>query len=314
MTIVFFGSSEFSIPSLRQFLSSRHNVLSLVTQPDRKKGRSLKLLPTPTKILAGSHGIAVHQPEAASSPESIRHLQCLKPDIFVVVSFGQILKKELLGVPRLCSINLHASLLPRYRGAAPVNWAVINGETKTGVTVMRMNEKMDAGDIIATQELDIDEEDNALTVNERLADIGAKVLLDVIELIEKGLAIFRKQDETFATYAPKLKKEDGLIDWRKSAEEIHNRVRGLVPWPGAYTYYSGKVIKIIRTELETVPREGSVNNPGAVEEIVKGKGMTVGTGSGALMVTHLQLEGKKAFDTDAFLRGHRITKGTILGA
>src|SRR3989338_2469948 len=206
MNIVFFGSAEFSMGSLRALITSRHKVVALVTQPDRKKGRSLKLSPPPTKVLAASHGIPVYQPEDASIKESVKYLKDLKPDLFVVVSFGQILKKELLAVPRLYSINLHASLLPKYRGAAPVNWAVINGDKETGATIMRMDEGMDSGDIMAQEEIPIGEDDTSLTMSEKISERGAGLLVAAIESIEKDKTKFVKQDASRATYAPKMKK------------------------------------------------------------------------------------------------------------
>ncbi len=312
MDIVFFGSSSFSMPSLRVLLSSRHRVIALVTQPDRRKGRHLRLSPPPTKVLAASQGITVYQPEAASNPESIRYLKGLKPELFFVVSFGQILKKELLEVPRLYSINLHGSLLPKYRGAAPVNWALINGEEKTGVTVMRMSERMDAGDVMASEELAIDEEDTALTLSDRLADAGAKLLAETIDVVERGATHFERQDEALATYAPKLKKRDGLINWDEEPFKIRNLVRGLVPWPGAYAHCQGKTLKIMRAELGTLPQDAGGRLPGEVLGVVKDKGIIVKAGSGALVITHLQLEGKKVLQADAFLRGHRIRVGEVL--
>ena len=313
MNIVFFGSAEFSMGSLRALITSRHKVVALVTQPDRKKGRSLKLSPPPTKVLAASHGIPVYQPEDASIKESVKYLKDLKPDLFVVVSFGQILKKELLAVPRLYSINLHASLLPKYRGAAPVNWAVINGDKETGATIMRMDEGMDSGDIMAQEEIPIGEDDTSLTMSEKISERGAGLLVAAIESIEKDKTKFVKQDASRATYAPKMKKEDGLIDWKEDAFKIHNLTKGLLPWPGAYTRHKGKILKVLMTGVSPLPGAEGGSQPGEVMEATGEKGIIVATGHGALAITYLQLEGKKILDAASFLRGHRMEKGEILG-
>lgn len=312
MNIVFFGTSGFAIPSLREISNSRHKILALVTQPDRKRGRNLKLEPPPTKILAQTHSVPVYQPQNASGPESVNYLRNLKPDLFVVASFGQILKKEILAIPKLYSINLHASILPRYRGAAPTNWAVINGDETTGVTVIRMTEGMDEGDMILRKEAAIDKEDTNITLNEKLSEIGAGLLLEAMDLIEAGKAHFEKQDSGKATPAPKLKKRDGLIDWSEPAAKVHDRVRGLLPWPGAHTYYDGKIMKILKTEVLDSPAGQNVKN-GEIVDIVKNRGIIVHTGAGNLIIKHLQIEGKKILDADSFVRGRRISKGYIFG-
>ena len=310
MNIVFFGTSEFAIPALKALIASRHRVLALVTQPDRKRGRLLKVSPPPTKVLAETKDIPVYQPQDASSPGTIAYLEKLSADIFVVVSFGQILKKDVLSIPRLYAINLHGSLLPRYRGAAPTNWAIVNGDASTGVTVMRMDERLDEGDIILRKEIAIDAEDTNITLSEKLSDIGATALFEATGLIESGEAIFEKQDAKSATYAPKLKKEDGLIDWKEPAAKIHNKVRGLLPWPGAYTHYGKNVLKILRTEISQA-LSGGGSRHGEVIGFGEGNGIIVRTGSGSLTITHLQLEGKKPLDAAAFLRGHRIATGYL---
>jgi methionyl-tRNA formyltransferase len=311
MNIVFFGTSEFAIPSLRALLVSRHKVLALVTQPDRKKGRSLKLSPPPAKVIGRENNIPVYQPQDASSRESVEYLKKLGADLFVVISFGQILKKEVLSVPSLYSINLHGSLLPKYRGAAPTNWAVINGDKSSGVTIIKMNERMDEGDIIAKKEVAIEPVDTNITLGEKLSDAGAALLVEILELIESGKASFTKQDGSAATYAPKLKKADGLIDWSEPALKIHDRVRGLLPWPGAYTYYDGKILKLLQTKLpdKAVTEKAS---PGEVLYIGK-EGIAVRTGTGDLIIEYLQLEGKKDMDAASFIRGHKLEQGYIFG-
>ncbi|MCX5686949.1 MAG: methionyl-tRNA formyltransferase [Candidatus Omnitrophica bacterium] len=313
MNIVFFGTSEFAMPALERLIDSKHEMLAVVTQPDRKKGRSLKLSPPPVKVLAMTKGIPVYQPLDASSAESAGYLSGLRADLFVVISFGQILKDKILSIPKLYPINLHGSCLPKYRGAAPTNWAIINDEKSSGVTVIKMNERMDEGDIILKREINIDDEDTNITLTEKLSELGAKALLEAIDSIEKDKNLtFTKQDAGEATYAPKLKKEDGLINWRDKAVVIHNKVRGLIPWPGAYTHYEGKVIKVLKTEIcgAQAFREAA---PGEVIDILKDKGIIVCTGSEPIAITHLQLEGKIAMDADSFVRGHKIAKGCPLG-
>lgn len=309
MKIVFFGTSEFAIPSLHALTNSRHEIAALVTQPDRQKGRHLKLSQPATKVLALTKDIPVYQPQDASAGEAGEYLKGLGADLFVVVSFGQILKAEVLSIPKLYPINLHGSLLPKYRGAAPTNWAIINGDKSTGITIIRMNEKMDEGDMILKKDIAIDPEDTNITLSERLSELGAKALVEVLDMAGAGKTVsFTKQNGADATYAPKLKKEDGLIDWNRDAVQIHNSVRGLLPWPGAFTYYGGRILKILKTEILS---HSAVKNAkaGEVIDIVKDKGIIVHTSSGDLAVQYLQLEAKSAMDADAFVRGHRIIKG-----
>ncbi|MFH1996346.1 MAG: methionyl-tRNA formyltransferase [Candidatus Omnitrophota bacterium] len=312
MNIVFFGSSEFAVASLRVLVGSGHSVVSVVTQPDKKGGRNLNVVSPPVKTAAGSLGLGVVQPENASSSESVRRLKSLNADLFVVVAFGQILSDEVLSVPKRYSINLHGSLLPWYRGAAPINWAVINGDAKTGVTVMRMVGKMDAGDIIASQEIRLNTDETSEALGKRLAKAGSELLLATIAVIEQGKEEFITQDERYVTFAPKLKKTDGLIDWKKPAKRITNLVRGVLPWPGAYTHLGKKTLKILKTELVSEQAADDLK-PGQVVGRIQGKGFTVQTGSSPILIKTLQLEGKKALDAEAFLRGHPLKRGDVLG-
>ena len=311
MNIVFFGTSEFAIPILRWLIDSRHEVLAVVTQPDRQKGRRLKISPPPTKVLAQAKNISVYQPGDASGRDSINYLKKLNADLFVVVAFGQILKKEILEIPKIYSINIHGSLLPKYRGAAPTNWTIINGDKTSGVTIIKMNEKMDEGDIILKKEIAVDKDDTNITLSEKLSDLGADALDETIKLIETGKAKLIKQEDSAATYAPKLKKKDGLIDWNEPAGTIHNKVRGLLPWPGAYTHFDGRILKILKTELAE-DGEGSGKN-GEVVNILKHKGILVRTGQGNILIQYVQIEGKRSFDADAFLCGHEILPGYRFG-
>ena len=311
MDIVFFGTSEFAMPVLRRLAGSKHKVLAVVTQPDRQKGRRLKVSPPPTKVFAKTKDISVYQPDDASGEDSINYLKKLEADLFVVAAFGQILKKEALEIPKIYAINVHGSLLPKYRGAAPTNWAIINGEDKSGITIIKMNEKMDEGDIILKRELAIDREDTNITLSEKLSDLGADALTEALELIEAGKAAPVKQDGSAATYAPKLEKEDGLIDWNEPALNIHNKVRGFLPWPGAYTCFNGRTLKILKTDvIEDV--KAPVKN-GEVAAILKHKGIVVKTGKESLLIRNVQIEGKKPVDSDALLCGHRISPGYIFG-
>ena len=313
MNIVFFGTSEFAIASFRELLDSRHKILALVTQPDRKKGRNLKLSSSPTKVLAITKGVPVYQPDNVSSAEAINYLRKLNPDLFIVIAFGQILKREALAIPKFYAVNLHGSLLPKYRGAAPTNWAIINGDKSSGVTVIRMNEKMDEGDIILKREVDIDEDDTNITLSEKLSGLGAKVLLEVIDSIENGKNItFIKQDDNKASLAPKLRKEDGLIDWNEEAVKIYNKIRGLLPWPGAYTHYNKRILKILQAELMDSSMLGKMAEPGEVVNIIKGKGIIVRAGSGNLAIKYLQLEGKRNMTAGEFLRGTPISQLSFL--
>lgn len=307
MNIVFFGTSEFAMPILHRLIDSRHKVLAVVTQPDKQKGRRLKISPSPTKVLAKSKDIFIYQPNNVSSKDSIVTLKKIDADLFVVVAFGQILKKEVLEIPKIYCINVHGSLLPKYRGAAPTNWAIINGEKESGVTIIKMNEKMDEGDILLKKETAIDDEDTNITLSEKLSYLGADALVEAIELIESNKAVLTKQNESAATYAPKLKKKDGRINWEEPAIVIHNKIRGFLPWPGAYTNFDRRVLKILKTEV--VPGSAEKAKNGEVAAILKHKGIEVKTGEGNLLIQYVQIEGKKPFDTDAFLCGHKIPPG-----
>ena len=236
MNIVFMGTPEFSVPTLQQLHKSTHNIQLVVTQPDRPKGRGRESMPSPIKLFALEGGIPVFQPEKCSAPEVENILREYDTDVFVVVAFGQILNKNLLSIPRNFCINLHSSLLPKYRGAAPINWAIINGETETGITTMKMDSGLDTGDILLTHKVSIAPSDDAKSLHDTLALEGSTLMLDTLQKLESGTLKSICQNSDHSTYAPKLKKEDGLIDWNQSAFKIHNRVRGLLPWPGAYSF------------------------------------------------------------------------------
>ena len=311
MKIVFFGTSTFAVASLKAVAASGHELLLVVTQPDKKKGRHLHLTPPPIKEIATGLNIPVYQPQDVSGAESIEKLKALNADLFVVAAFGQLFKKEALAIPRKFAINLHASLLPKYRGAAPINWAIINGEKKTGISVFRLEEKMDAGDIILNKEVDIKEEDNAVTLGEKLSEIGARVLVEAVDLIEKNKASFKKQDASLVSFAPKLKKADGILDWNQTAIQLHNRVRGLMSWPGAFTTFDGKTIKLLETKV--IDANEKAGQPGEILKMEPGLGILVKAGSGCLAIRRLQLEGSRPMQFEEFLRGHALKIGDILG-
>lgn len=306
MKLIFFGTSDFAIPSLKRIMNSKHELLTVVTQPDKKKGRGLIVAPPPVKLELKGTSIPLHQPVDVSNPDMVNKLKRDNADLFVVVAFGQILKNAVLQIPKLCCVNLHASLLPKYRGAAPVNWAIINGEKKTGVTTIKMDERMDEGDIILRRDVDILDTDTGESLNERLSNIGAELLMETLALIEEKKFTFIKQNDREATFAYKLRKEDGLIDWSKNACDIHNLIRGLIPWPGAYTHWKERLIKIWKSEWND--KEIEKKEPGSILKL-DNNGIAVGTGLGELIIKELQLEGGKRLKADEFLRGHKLKVG-----
>ena len=304
MNIIFMGTPDFALPTLQQLYESDHHVLAVVTQPDRPKGRNRKPAPPPVKQFAMEHGFPVLQPETIT-PDLIKVLGDLEPDFIIVVAFGQILKKDLLALPRHFCINLHSSLLPKYRGAAPINWAIINGDKETGVTTMKMDAGLDTGDTLLSWKAPIRDEDDAQSLHDTLAREGARLVLETLrQLKEKNLQPV-PQDSSLSSYAPKLRKEDGLIDWSKSAGEIHNRIRGLEPWPGAYTFSKSKRLRICKTEMAPSDSGDQVGKIARVSD----HGIEVGTGDGRIIVTQLQPEGKKRMAAKSFLAGHKINPG-----
>lgn len=310
MKIVFFGTSDFALPSLEALIRGRHQISCVVTQPDRRRGRGLKVAPPPVKVLASKNGLPIQQPEDLKDVEVIKNLAVVDPHLSVVVAYGKILAPDILNIPEIFSICLHPSLLPKYRGPAPISWAIIRGEKETGVTVFKMDEHMDKGDILTQQKVRIEDEDTADTLADRLARVGADLLLGALDLIERGKATLTPQAETEATFAPLLKKEDGRIDWAKPSKEIHNFVRGMNPWPSAFTHIGGKVLKVWKTRVLPGKVEAV---PGEVIEVGE-EGITVATGDGRILILELQLEGKKRMSTIQFLLGHPVQAGERLTA
>jgi methionyl-tRNA formyltransferase len=312
MNIVFFGSANFSVPSLKALLAGGHRISCVLTQPDRQKGRGLQIAETAVKKMAKDATLNIYQPPHVNTDEVIKFLKTLSPDLFVVVAYGQILSQEILDIPKIFSINAHASLLPKYRGAAPINWAIINGDNKTGITIIKMIDKMDAGPIISQETLDISEDDTSVTLEEKLSSLAAQFLLDAIKSIENKDYHLTAQDETKVSLAPKLKKEDGQINWNKSAQDICNLIRGVLPWPGAFTYYNGKLLKIYRAEVIRLPGHSVIRSPAQIIEISK-EGIVVSVAQDNLIIEELQIEGKKRMDVKEFIAGHKICVGDILG-
>lgn len=307
VNLIFMGTPEFALPSLKALLEENYQLKAVVTQPDRPRGRGGKIKVSPVKGEALKHGLKVLQPTSLDS-NFLARLKSLKPDIIVVVAYGKILPPDILKIPPSGCINVHASLLPRYRGAAPVHRAIMNGEEITGVTTMYMEEGMDTGDIILQEETKIDDNDTVGTLHDRLAEKGSKLLVKTLELVIEGKALSRSQEEEKASYAPPLKREEELIDWEKSAAEIFNKIRGMNPWPGAYTFWKNKRLKIWSSRI--VDQEG-LYNPGEIVKVDQ-EGILVGTGKGALLITDVQVSGGRRMRAGEFIRGKDIGAGEVL--
>ncbi len=304
---VFMGTPEFALQPLQGLLAAGVNLVGVYTQPDRPKGRGKKLAASPVKQLALEHGIPVFQPPKLRDLQAVEELQALQPDLIIVVAYGQILPKVALDIPRYHCINIHASLLPKYRGAAPINKVIIDGGTETGVTTMLMDVGLDTGDMLVKRSLNIGENETAGELHDRLALLGREVMEETLGQLCAGTLVAEKQDDALSCYAPMLKKEDGLIDWQRSALEIHNQVRGLDPWPGAYTYLEGEVLKIAATTVDT----GSVEAAGTIISADK-TGVRIACGEGVLIVGELQLPGRKRLAAMNFLSGRPLFSGTQL--
>ena len=307
MRIIFMGTPEFACPTLRALIERGEQVVAVVTQPDRPKGRGQQTLPPPVKVLAERHGIPVLQPVKVRLPESIEEIRALEPDLIVVVAFGQILPKALLDIPKKGCINVHASLLPRYRGAAPLNWCIVNGETETGVTTMMMDVGLDTGDMLLKRATPIDPDEDTQSLHDRMSQLGAELLGETLERLAAGDLVPEKQDDSLTCYAPMMKKEDGLIDWSRDAQSIKNQVRGMTPWPGAYSTLDEKLLKVYR--VQTGSGSGA---PGEIVSVGR-DGVEVACGAGSLLIRELQLEGKKRLSAADFLAGYKLQPGALLG-
>lgn len=309
MRIIYMGTPDFAVPALECLVKSRHEVVAVVTQPDKAKGRSGKVQYTPVKEYALKKGLPVLQPERVKDEAFHQELEKYQPDAIVVAAFGQILPESVLGFPKYGCLNIHASLLPKYRGAAPIQWAVINGEKETGITIMQMDAGVDTGDILNVCRVALREDETGGSLFDTLAQMGGPLLLETLEKIEDGSVIRTPQKHEEHTYAKMLSKETGCLDFNRSAAGLECMVRGLNPWPSAYTKMNGKTLKIWKAR---VVDDDSICMPGTV--IKSGKDtLLVKCGEGALAIEELQLEGKKRMDTGSFLRGCQIEEGTVLG-
>lgn len=308
MNIVFMGTPDFSVPTLECLIQSPHKVIAVVTQPDKPKGRGNEIAMSPVKEIALKHQIPIYQPARARAPEFIEEMRQLQPDAMVVIAFGQIVSKELLEVPRLGCINIHASLLPKYRGAAPIQWAVINGDKKTGITTMMMDEGIDTGDMLEKIEIHLDPKETGGSLFDRLSMLGGELILSTLEKLSRGTLKRISQNHEEATHVKKIPKTMGDIDWTMEAEAIERLIRGLNPWPSAYTSWNGKMLKIWEAEVLTGNGSGECGEITAVSKDT----IQVMTGNGILAIKSLQLEGKKRMDTEAFLRGYSLTAGERL--
>lgn len=308
MNVIFMGTPDFAVPSL-EALIKHHNVMCVFSQPDKPVGRKQTLTAPPVKQLADENKITVYQPDSLKDEAVVDIFNTLNPDIIIVTAYGKILPKKILQAAKFGCINVHASVLPKYRGAAPIQWAVINGESETGVTIMQMDEGLDTGDILLVKKTPISEDETSQMLFERLSDIGAQALLQALEMIENGAVIPVKQADDGATYAEKITKALSPIDWNKSALEIHNKVRGLQTWPCAQTTYNGKTVKIHKTALS------QKNGDGAGEILDSSSSLIVSCGDGkCLEIIELQLEGKKKMPAKTFLLGNNIDVGTFFGS
>ncbi len=312
------GTPDFAVGTLEAIQKAGHEVIGVVTQPDRPRGRGKKLHPTPVKSVAVSHNLPIYQPVKVRAPEFVETLKHLKPDVVVVAAFGQIIPQSILDIPTFGCLNVHASLLPKYRGAAPIQWAVIDGERESGVTIMQMNAGLDTGDILSKAIVPLDAGETGGSLFDKLSKAGARLLVDTLIKLENGQITPLKQPKESPTkYARMIKKSDGLIDWSKDAVEIERLIRGMNPWPSAYTHLSGKTLKIWKasTSDEMTKAEGTKKpdiDPGTVtgtDEV----SIRVQTGDGEIRLLEIQMEGKKRMTCDAFLRGYEVIPGTRLG-
>ena len=307
--LVFLGTPRFAVPSLEKLVEAGHDVCAVFTQPDRPKGRGQQTALSPVKEAALRLGLAVHQPERVRRAESVELLAGFHTDAMVVVGYGQIIPQAIIDLPRYGIINVHASLLPKYRGAAPLQWAVANGETRTGVTTMRINAGLDTGDMLLKAETEIGPEETAVELGERLAVTGANLLVETLEKIESGVLIAEKQNDAEATYAPILKKEDGLVDWHLPASQIYNRFRGLLPWPGTYTTFRGQLLHLWNVKPAIDIKTGI---PGSVQ--MRNRKVLVSCGNNsALELLEVQLEGRKIIPAGAFCNGQHLMDSEMLG-
>ncbi len=308
MRVVFLGTPEFAVPSLQALVSAKHDVIAVYTQPDRPKGRGNRLAESPVKSAALQLGIEIHQPERIRRAEAVEQVKKLAPELMVVVGYGQIIPQSVIDVPKHGILNVHASLLPKYRGAAPIQWAIANGDTETGVTIMQIDAGLDTGDMLLKASAAIEPEETAPELSARLARLGAQLLIETVRGIETGTVRREKQNDAEASYAPILKKEDGRVDWLRPARQIYNRLRGFTPWPGAYTNFRGQPLILIQAK----PAEHPSIPPGALR--IEDRKLFAGCGENtSLELLEVQPAGKKSMRADAFLNGYKVLQDEKMG-
>ncbi len=321
MRVVFMGTPDFAVGALEAILQAGHQVAAVVTQPDKPKGRGKEIQMTPVKACAVSHGIPVFQPVKVKEKEAVETLREYNADIFVVAAFGQILSEEILSMPKYGCVNIHASLLPRYRGAGPIQWAIINGEEKSGVTIMQMDKGLDTGDMLLKEEVAIEPKETGDSLHDKLAEAGARLIVEALAKLERGELVPEKQKEEESCYAKRLQKSMGRIDWQQSAKKLDCLIRGLLSWPGAYTVLRGKNLKIWEVEAieepenvpegMALPEELSCAMPGIVVGVER-EAFYVKTGEGILKILAVQPEGKKRMPVREFLLGYQVKAGEQL--
>jgi methionyl-tRNA formyltransferase len=310
MRLVFLGTPAFAVPTLERIVHAGHEVVTVVTQPDRPRGRGQQPAFPPVKETAVRLGLPVYQPERVRRPEAVEQLRALAPDAMVVVGYGQLIPQVVIDIAALGIINVHASLLPKYRGAGPIQWAIANGETRTGVTTMRINAGLDTGDMLLKAETDIGPDETAVELGRRLAEMGADLLVETLTGVAAGTIAPEPQDDSQASFAPLLKKEDGRIDWSGSAATIHNRARGFQPWPGAYTAFRGQALHVWRTGAGgRGPGAGGL----APGRILRLRPLSVSCGMGEIELVEVQMEGRKRMAAADFVNGQRVQIDEVLG-
>ena len=314
MRTVFLGTPEFAVPALEALIAADHEVPAVFTQPDRPKGRGNQLAESPVKVAAKKLGIPVHQPERIRRPESIEQLRAIAPEVMAVVGYGQIIPQSIIDIPQHGILNVHASLLPKYRGAAPIQWSIANGESQTGVTIMQIDAGMDTGDMLLKSTSPILPDQTAPELSAQLAPLGANLLIQALRQIETGNAVREKQNNGDATYAPILRKEDGRIEWSRTADHIYNRLRGFTPWPGAYTTFRGQALSIAWAKPTQAEVASGEILPEATLRIHNRRLYVRCGGESALEIVEVQPAGKKRMVVDAFLNGYKVQQGERLGA
>ena len=305
MKIVYMGTPDFSVGALQALIAAGHEIITVVTQPDRPKGRNKELTISPVKECAQQHGLSVYQPQKIKTPESVAYLKTLQADIYIVAAFGQMLSQEVLDIPRFGCVNIHASLLPQYRGAAPIQQVLLDGRKETGITIMQMDVGCDTGDILLQEKIEITEDDTAGTLFEKMSALGAALIVKALPMIEAGTVIPVRQDNSLSTSTSKVSKEMGHMQWKMSAQGLVRLIHAMSPWPSAYTRLNGKILKIWKAEAADSVKNG---DPGSIADVTADS-LSVYTGKGQLHLLEVQLEGKRRMCISEFLRGNQLMPG-----